>query len=621
MADNFTYMYGGQQNQAQNPLALVQGIGALQHLMLQNQSMVMQQRAKAAIGPILQESIDPETGETDWNKVLVLAAQNPDVAWMAPELANQALLRQKTSVEIMNQKLDAAGKQLNSISEAAGALVTQQGKNVSIGDLTTTVHELMAAGVLPDRKAALGFLMEANQRYAKDPDGLYQYLQRIATQTKTGAENVMALRGQTQQVAAGGAIIGVRPDAFGNVSPSFTVPTTPTPAEMNQMVTTLEPGSKEPTIKPRALVPNAPMLGGQVPPIVTYPGGAPNILFPQFGGAGAPALPVQSSEPSAPPPPPPTAPAAAPPTVPLQPPTVPLQPAGLPIEPGYGQKEMLESEASAQRYLEGEAARYRHPEWEGSPEDKAEAKNITVARKELNVAEPSVFVQSLKGTLSDELAVPASFVPSEEGKFPAVGLKPGMEAYYTERGKYAAEYQQRLDDAAYAFVDAKKQISLLRELMQQHDAAKRAGTAETGGLADFRRKAAELAQGLGVDKETVDKIGNKSLAASQVIAKLLQQFALTTMRTLLGSQRYTNLEFQNFLENNPHLGTDPRAVETMLRLAEFGGELILKEQKYMSAWIREGRSPLEWPSIWTQELIKSKYLENGRKAGYAITRN
>lgn len=69
-----------------------------------NQNALFQQTfvARKAMGPIFQQSIDPE-GNIDYNKALTLAGQNPDAAFLVPEMANQIAQRELTQAQMRGQ--------------------------------------------------------------------------------------------------------------------------------------------------------------------------------------------------------------------------------------------------------------------------------------------------------------------------------------------------------------------------------------------------------------------------------------------------------------------------------------------------------------------------------------
>jgi hypothetical protein len=86
-----------------------------------NQNALFQQtfRARAAMGPLAQASVDPATGQMDYTKFATLIATHPETAFMAPEVINQLTQRQLTQAELVRTNLQVAGMKQGAIASAA----------------------------------------------------------------------------------------------------------------------------------------------------------------------------------------------------------------------------------------------------------------------------------------------------------------------------------------------------------------------------------------------------------------------------------------------------------------------------------------------------------------------
>ncbi len=82
------------------------------------------------------------------------------------------------------------------------------------------------------------------------------------------------------------------------------------------------------------------------------------------------------------------------------------------------------------------------------------------------------------------------------------------------------------------------------------------------------------------------------------------------MKTYMGSgQRFTNLDFNTFLKNNPTIDTDPRGLEKMFGFLERGVHRVSEQQKMYQYW-KEGHRPKgyeksdisSFPAFWTGML-------------------
>lgn len=278
------YPGGAKPAAASNPLAMVGQVlqiqGAQQALMNQQ----MEFKARQAMGPILQQSIDPQTGELDINKFLVHGAANPDVAWKMPEITLQMIQRQNTQADTVIKQLEANKVRYGAMGDAAASLVSaaeeSAGKRVNLQnggpgipgisnkELASSLSNMVGENGLIDSKDAAEILtktagMTDQQRF--------DYAKRFATSALGVKDTMDKTYGAIQAHGYGGGTAFTRPNALAGTNPQVGgLTNTPTPAEMNAstagVVPPGQPNAGAPTINPRVSV--APMVtgsGAQVP--------------------------------------------------------------------------------------------------------------------------------------------------------------------------------------------------------------------------------------------------------------------------------------------------------------------------------------------------------------------
>ena len=234
-----TSMYGTQA--PVNPMAQVAQFAQAQNALNQNKLF----QAQMAIGPILQQSIDPNTGQPDFNKAFTLAAQNPATAPAASGLLQMGIERGLTQQETALKALDIAGKRYGAIGNAAASLA-DLGTNITQKDVVGKMADLYGAGVL-DKSTMMSTLANL------PPDGV-----NLANWAKGMAFQAMGAKDTMAQV-------------YGSYG------------ERNALTSTQGPDG-QPQLTPQSQV-TAP----------TGPGGAPtpqvpaqSVYAPQGGGSGAP---------------------------------------------------------------------------------------------------------------------------------------------------------------------------------------------------------------------------------------------------------------------------------------------------------------------------------------------
>lgn len=134
-------------------------------------------RAQVGLGQLMQQHINPETGDVDINKLLVDAAQHPDVAVLYPNLVKDALANKLTSAQVLGAQIDNAAKQQSFLANTAASYsdkYAKTGAKATWQDIASIYAEAQAAGVV-DRKQALQGLLFAKQS-GQQPEALIRNL-------------------------------------------------------------------------------------------------------------------------------------------------------------------------------------------------------------------------------------------------------------------------------------------------------------------------------------------------------------------------------------------------------------------------------------------------------------
>jgi hypothetical protein len=204
---------------------------AIQGAANQNKLFGQEFAARSAIGPLYQKAIDPATGQLDTNKLLAAAAQNPDTAWMAGDLAKSALERQGQEVTISGQQLDQSLKHLAAVRSSLGSLLAK--KDATPEDAVSAVMELVGDGkngVLSPKDGVTALTdMPRN-----DPVAFKSWLTNHFVNSMDAEQKMQAVWGSPQTISAGGKTYIMR------VSPNPDVK----PTEAGEVLNTLSPGER-----------------------------------------------------------------------------------------------------------------------------------------------------------------------------------------------------------------------------------------------------------------------------------------------------------------------------------------------------------------------------------------
>lgn len=237
------------------------GIANIQNA--QNQNALFQQQfdANKAMGPIMQQSVDPATGQVDYVKATMLMAADPRTAFKAPEFAKEALLRQQTQADVLLKNLDIGIKRSELIAKSANGLMALGPQGITFKHLSDTLMNLVGDGVITPIQA-VQWIQNAPPTADRKPgagDELYKFLQSHSTQGQNAADGMKNLRGDLLQLDQGGQVTVGRFGGLEGPKIEASVEKTPTTEQRNNLTETFIPGIG---YRPTARQDIAPMYSG-----------------------------------------------------------------------------------------------------------------------------------------------------------------------------------------------------------------------------------------------------------------------------------------------------------------------------------------------------------------------
>lgn len=483
-----------------NPLETLGKIAPIIGQLNQNRLFQQEFQSRQAIGQAMQQSVNPETGQPDFNKAILLMATNPQAAWAAPGFAKQLFEMGKAQQEVVAKQIENSQARAGIIGGAITPLAAK-GQTVTRGDVLDSIARLYArtgdeqvlsqkqltdvAASLPDDKPVMG------------PDGrmhnpLADYINGLARQTENARA---ALESFTKQMAIVSTPQGPQFVRQTPAGPQIVgqIENQPSPAERSALVPMQDAQGVTHQV-PRQEVPGAPMFGGAGSQVT----------------GGVPPIPVG--------------------------------------EPGGGQ---------------------------GAP-----------------VPQPPVGTQGGAAPAGAPAATPLV------GK-----ISPSQEQYLHDRGKNMADFEKELNAQSDLYISAAE--PRLRAMLE----SVRHFKAGPGG--DFRKMMGQYLFSIGATK-AADAVngGPGALSAMMEFEKNSVVNSAALLRSALGSgQRIAVQELLLFLESNPRVGTTPQAIEAMIKLQQFSGDLMLLQQQKLDEYKQTHPDPSGFPAWWSRYVKDHKLMD------------
>lgn len=200
-----------------NPLAVAGSVAQLTGLQNQNRLFSQQFAARNAIGQAYRNSIDPKTGELDTNALLQNVAGDPRAAFMAGDVAAQALERRKNQLEIQTKNFALQLQKANRVSQVLGAHLADP--DLSLKGIQDSLADLMTPDesgqvTMPPQQAALEYIAAGT---ADSQGKLKQHLMQEWLKTADAKTALDAKMGQLTWLQRGGSQVPFSYSAVGGM--------------------------------------------------------------------------------------------------------------------------------------------------------------------------------------------------------------------------------------------------------------------------------------------------------------------------------------------------------------------------------------------------------------------
>jgi hypothetical protein len=538
-----------------DPLGMMTRFAYTQNMLNQNAMFQQEYRARQALGPILQSSIDPTSGELDIGQFLVRGAADPNVAWKMPEITLQMIQRKYMQAETAQVELKNAGARYAAIGDAMGGLYSKaldaagndpSRASVSHNDMISAVAPLIGMHRI-ESKDVMTFLNglaslpkvrdpESGQM-VPDPKALAVHARQWADTARGVTETLKSTENAITPHPAGGQTLLTRESPrTGAVSPAGTIQSSLTPEQLAERVEYQDPRSGETKVDTLGNMLNAgvPASAARFIP----PPGSRNLSDTGARAEGEPGFGLPASQQ------PPLAAAAG---------TQGATPA--PSSSGAGPASMAPAA--------------------GAP-------------------------PSASGGGGPGAGMPQG-VPG--GAFPLTSkLNPADQKALEGLPKYA-------EDVNTAGQTALRVNQVIDEMEQA------ARNVRGGGGGDAYLKMGRLLQALGANDKLVDQVANKSLPWSQVMEKLQLQLGTSLMKTAVtGTGRAFKVEFDSFQKQNPNLETDPRAMKEMFGFLRRMSNIAIQQAQALP-FMRSARGDVwtarNFEPWWQDRVVKSGQISLG----------
>lgn len=202
-----------------NPLATAATALDLRQKLNQNQLFQQEFGARQAIGQAYQQAVNPLTGELDTNKLLSTVANDPRAAFMAGDVAQQALARRQAQLGIDTAAQELAVRRQAAANQVLGSVLSIRDKSGNFAgtraDTLRAIAEGHASGMMDPSQTA-----RFTSEIANLPDEqLQQYLIEHNVQGVSPAERLSQTMPTPDLVNVGGSLLPVARSGVVGVQP------------------------------------------------------------------------------------------------------------------------------------------------------------------------------------------------------------------------------------------------------------------------------------------------------------------------------------------------------------------------------------------------------------------
>jgi len=281
-----------------SPMEQLQQMAGVQNTVNQNKLFQMNIAAQQAMGPIMQQSVDPATGHFDPNKAAVLMAQDPRTAFKVPEYLQQLAQNGKLQADTLKTHADMVMSQTSNMLNKHVVPLMEMGPNITRQDLQQKLATAVSIGDVPPEMAWNYFNSAPDDKQFTGADGkLHNNLELWVKQYGVGMmdanDRIKSLFGEPTITDVGGAKISTQANRLeGTINQAggnrAVMENTPTPGERFAPVEVVGPNGATQTVGRGEVIP----MPGAVPGNANVPGAMPSIAAPPGAAAASQVTPA-----------------------------------------------------------------------------------------------------------------------------------------------------------------------------------------------------------------------------------------------------------------------------------------------------------------------------------------
>lgn len=182
---------GGDQENALSNLLGIRG------QMIQQRAYQQLYDANVAQSSAIKQSIDPVTGQPDYNKAAAIMANDPRAAYNLPQFMGQVAEQKSKALQQQTQQFDLASKQVNWLKGGLGSMLNNP--NTTPQDVMKFAANGINQGFLTPEQAA-----NELSSMPQDPAQLQAWIRQHYIQSLNGEAQLQAVRPNTQILNTGG---------------------------------------------------------------------------------------------------------------------------------------------------------------------------------------------------------------------------------------------------------------------------------------------------------------------------------------------------------------------------------------------------------------------------------
>lgn len=202
----------------------------------------MRLNANQAISDAYSQSVDPNTGAVDFNKLQALASQNGAGAFL-PEFMGQIAQQRNSQLQYDTGKLDMALKQQQGIRGMIGSLALDPdiGKTDMSSKIAGQISDAVQAGLLPLEQG-----VREIQSIPSDPNAQSSWIRNHLINSLSGEAKLTAMMPQAGAIGTGaGTVLTNRNPLTGETTTSGFVANSLSPAELATPMTIIGPNGEQ----------------------------------------------------------------------------------------------------------------------------------------------------------------------------------------------------------------------------------------------------------------------------------------------------------------------------------------------------------------------------------------